>query len=333
MAQLLRELNVLGEWAQLLVTGRGTTLARVASEGGIPVAGTPWRFGLDPRAVALALRGISSAASRSVVHVHDSHALALGIVAARLARVPLIATRRSTTVAGPAWRVPDRVLAISGAVREALLAAGVSHSRIAVVPSGVDLATLGPAIHDAEEHGNTDLIAVGALTREKGHATLLQAFAQVVARHPGATLTILGDGPERASLERLALELGVHGRARLPGEATTPAPQVARAIIMVQPSLREALGTAVLEAMAVGTPVVASAVGGLSGLLAGDAGVLVPPGDPGALATAIIRLIEDPERRASLRRAAWQRVREYDIRGMAERCAQVYRSALDQPGH
>jgi phenylacetate-CoA ligase len=146
------------------------------------------------------------------------------------------------------------------------------------------------------------------------------------------SLTILGEGPERGRLEDVVRRLSLEARVALPGAAESPAALVAGATIMAHPSSEEALGTAVLEAMALGTPVVATDVGGVSELLEGGAGVLVPPGEPAALATAIEALLRDPLRRARLAEAAAVRVRHYDIRGMAARCSEVYRSLLDQPG-
>jgi glycosyltransferase involved in cell wall biosynthesis len=112
------------------------------------------------------------------------------------------------------------------------------------------------------------------------------------------------------------------------GEVPDPAGWIARAQLLVQPSYREALGTVVLEAMARGTPVVASRTGGLEELLDHGAGMLVAPRDSVALAAAIETLLDAPDRRAEIARAARLRVTEYDAPGMAERVVQVYRSAL-----
>jgi glycosyltransferase involved in cell wall biosynthesis len=330
--QLLRTLAAGGEWRQVLLTRTGSALARAAAEAALRPVEVPWSTALDPRVVTSALRQVRAVTGSAIVHAHDSHALLLGLAASRLAGCPLVATRRSTTAPGRMWRRPDRVIAISRAVEVALLRAGVEPSRIAVVPSGVDVTALTAARSDNPLQAASEVISLGALTREKGHRILVEAFARVADRLPHARLTIAGDGPERGALEALIRDHGLERRVTLAGQLADPVPRLAQAAVMVQPSLREALGTAVLEAMAVGVPVVGSAVGGLTELLGEGGGVLVPPGDPGKLAEAIIALLQDAGRRAAARQKAWDRVRHYDIRGMAERCAQVYRSALNQPG-
>ena len=332
VVQLARALNQGGRWRQVLVTAGGSHLARAARDVAIPLAESRWRIALDPRVVNTVLHQIHAAPVLPLLHAHDSHALILGILASRITGCPLVATRRSTTPPGRLWRVPDRVIAISSAVEAALKEGGIPPSKIALVPSGVDIFALGAERIRTDQGGDPDIIALGALTWEKGHRVLVEAFARVATRLPRATLTILGEGPERGPIEALVRRHGLGDRVALPGEMTNPARRLARATVLVQPSHREALGTSVLEAMAAGVPVIATAVGGLSEVLAGGAGVLVPPGDATSLSEAIIALIEDPVRRESLRCRADERVRQYDIRGMADRCAQVYRSALNRPG-
>jgi glycosyltransferase involved in cell wall biosynthesis len=145
-------------------------------------------------------------------------------------------------------------------------------------------------------------VAIGAATSEKGHPSLRQAMTRLGDR---AELAIMSDGIDEMVLDR--------------------------ATLFVQPSLREALGTAVLVAMARGIPVIASRTGGLVELLEGDAGLLVPPGDPNALAAAITRLLDDLTLRDTLVRNARQRVEEYRAERMADRVADVYASVLLRP--
>lgn len=330
--QLVRTLAAGGEWRQVLLTRRGSALARAAAEAALRPVEVPWRTALDPRVVRSALRQVQEATDSVVVHAHDSHALLLGLVVTRLAGCPFVATRRSTTPPGRMWRHADRVIAISRAVEAALRRGGVESSRIDVVPSGIDVTALAAGRSGRSLQAAGEVISLGALTPEKGHRVLVEAFARVVSRLPQARLTIAGEGPERSAIEALIRHHGLETRVMLAGQLDDAVARLAQAAVLVQPSFREALGTAVLEAMALGVPVVASNVGGLAELLGDGGGVLVPPGDPAQLAQAIIALLEDPGQRESVRQKAWDRVRHYDIRGMAERCAQVYRSALNQPG-
>lgn len=219
------------------------------------------------------------------------------------------------------------MIAISGAVESALSRGGVAPERIHRIPSAVPV---GPRTAPSPSDGMTarPLLAVGALTKEKGHATLLAAIAMVRRELPDIRLRIVGTGPERAALERLAIALDCHTIVTFAGQREAIAPELDAAAILIQPSLREALGTAVLEAMAAGVPVIASRTGGLVELLEADAGLLVPPGDAASLAGAIRALWRDPARAEQLVQRAHQRVRQYDIGGMADRTTEVYRSAL-----
>src|SRR5690606_575852 len=160
---------------------------------------------------------------------------------------------------------------------------------------------------------------------------LVEAFGRLASRLPGVRLVIAGAGPERAALDASIAAQGLAGRIELAGETEAAATRIAGATILVQPSLREALGTAVLEAMALGVPVIAPATGGLAELLADDHGVLVPPGDAPALAAALESLLGDPARRTWLAGRGLERVRAFDSATVAAAVAGVYRSALTEP--
>lgn len=332
-------INTLGgrpDFLQHLFTGQGSVLAKSLAGGKASLVEIPWRTAWDPRAFGLALAGLcrlrAAHRHRLVLHAHDSHALAVGIAASRLLRLPLIATRRSDTVPGRLWRLPARVIALSGSVEQALLDGGVDGSSITLIPSAVSLEELaripGQRKDSRTGHGPPVLIAAGALTPEKDHATLVRALAALRVRLPAARLVLVGDGPERDSLAALARRLILGDAVRFEGECADAAALIRGADVLVQPSRREALGTAVLEAMALGTPVVASAVGGLVELLGDGAGLLVPSGDADAFAEAIARVLTDPRLADALTREARARAERYDAFEVADRVARVYRSAL-----
>ncbi len=330
MRLLVRMLAESSAVSQLVATGRNTRLGAALGEDRREVRELPWQTAYDPRAVIgllRHLRGEPGPRDRLLLHAHDSHALAIGLIASRLLRVPLVATRRSVTPPGSLWRRADRVIAISRAVEGVLLAAAVPPMRIRCIPSAVPVDALR-ARSRPHEVGAGQLLAIGALTAEKGHATLIEAFALLATRVPGARLRILGDGPERPALAARIERLGMASRIELAGERDDAIPCLTQAAIFVQPSRREALGTAVLEAMALGIPVVASRTGGLPELLDPTAGLLVPPDDPATLAAAIESLIRDPQLGARLVAAASVRVLDFDAVGMADGVAEVYRSAL-----
>ena len=192
--------------------------------------------------------------------------------------------RRSTVVlpsrllwriATEQWRLPERVL---------------RH-----VPNGVDLSRFTPGARDAAATGDTGEPVVGtvaALRAEKNLPRLLRAFAQAAADAPGR-LVVVGDGPERPGLERLAAELGIADRVRFAGEVTNPAGEYAGFDAFALSSDTEQMPLSVLEAMAAGLPVAATDVGDVSAMLDSSNGPYVVPKDDAALAGALRALLRD----------------------------------------
>ncbi|MBP9143731.1 MAG: glycosyltransferase [Thermoanaerobaculia bacterium] len=180
-----------------------------------------------------------------------------------------------------------------------------------VIPNGIDAADLRarsaadlPAVRaalaarsDQQGEGRAPLlIAGGRLTRQKGLDLLLEALPAAVARHPGLVLWIAGEGPERPALAAQAARLGLASRVRFLGERGDLAALFSAADAFVLPSRSEGSPYVLLEAMALGLPVVAAAVGGVTTMLAdGDRGLLVRAGEPRELAGALLRLLENPD--------------------------------------
>ncbi|MDE2403616.1 MAG: glycosyltransferase family 4 protein [Sphingomonadales bacterium] len=180
---------------------------------------------------------------------------------------------------------------------QAMRVADAEHwERLHVVRCGIDPAALPPPPPPCED-GRVRFASVGRLSREKGQRGLLEAFAAVRDRLPGARLDLVGDGPLRADLEALAAALGIGEAVRFHGalpEAETLA-VIAGADIFVLPSFMEGLPVVIIEAMALGKPVIASGVAGIPELVRdGRNGVLVPPSHGAALAEAMARLAADP---------------------------------------
>ena len=186
----------------------------------------------------------------------------------------------------------------------------------------------GPA-----EPNTQTMICVGRLSPEKGQPGLLRAFAALRAKHPKLRLRLVGDGPDRASLEALAKELGladaVSFAGRLPEEETLA--EIARADLLVLPSFMEGLPIVLMEAMAVGVPVIASRVAGIPELVEdGESGLLFAPSDWDELASRIDLMLGDHALRTRLAEKAKAKVAsEFDTRTSAAQLAILFSSTSE----
>lgn len=327
---LARGLVVASEFNVTVVTGRGTLLAERLAEANVPTHAVPWGPGLDPR-VTLHLLG--ELTSRAIMHAHDGHAFALASVAARVRRVPLVVTRRDM----PAIRNPRRyrraaaIIAISEAVRRRLVDGGVDRPRIHVIPDAVDIDAAATLARRAEPAAAPTIVCIAALQPVKGVDVLLDAAALLRTTHPDARWVVLGEGPERARLEARRAALGLESLVSLPGFVKTPEVVLAGATIAVQPSRVEALSSAVLQALALGVPVVASDVDGLPEALARGGGILVPPESPVELAGVVGRLLDSAAERSRLGEQGRAAAAYFSLDQLVERTAAVYRSIEHQP--
>jgi glycosyltransferase involved in cell wall biosynthesis len=334
---LARELARPGDIEQVVVTGAGSELATRLVHDGIRVHPVPWSAGLDPRGLPGLLAELRPAGS--LVHAHDAHAARIAGLAARLARRKLIVTRR---VELPLRRLgalarADRVIAISRAVADVLMAGGIPGERITVVHSGIPLDEVRrtPRLGIRERLGlsaSTSIAAsVGALTAEKDRASLHRAAARLAGRFPSLHWVVAGEGRERPTLEQLGRSLGLEGRVHLLGHLDDPARLIADADVYVSSSLHEGLGTSVLEALALGTPVASTSTGGSREMLHDGAGVLTRPGDPDALADAVARLLTETELRRSVVGQGTEAVEHFTPACMAAGVRSVYRSCVSFP--
>lgn len=290
----------------LLVTRHTGPLAEIAADAGIPVTYLERRHRLDPRGLWSAL-GLVRASD--LVHAHKFAGSMLGAGLARLARRPLVAHEhtfggvrtRGRTLGYRYWIAPAarRIICVSEFVAQSLRDEGVPNALISVVPNGVPVdATLDRAGARAELGLRSSAIVLGMVGRlrpEKRHDLAIAALAQLRARGLDITLCVVGDGPLRPDLEALAETLGVSDAVLFAGERPN-AGRLARAFdLMVMCSTFEGMPLAALEALVVGVPIVATAVGGLPELVRPGTGILVSPGDPEALAEGIATLLDGSE--------------------------------------
>src|SRR5579863_9848149 len=172
--------------------------------------------------------------------------------------------------------------------------------------------------------------SVGRLSIEKGHAFLLDAMAELVLRIPEVRLAIVGEGAERARLEQHARKLGIDGFVHFAGFHTDVQPWMQALDVLVNPSLTEGLPNVLLEAMALGTPVVATAVGAVPELLGQNQhGLLVPSSNPRALADAILELHRDRPLADRLVCAAYTRLHDYSPEKQNQALLDLYASVLN----
>jgi len=334
---LARELSRMGEVEQVVITGAGSELARRLTEDQVPVHQITWSMGLDPRVLPATIAQIR--AGGSLLHAHDAHAVTLADLSARLTTTPFVATRRvDFHLRRPgAWKRARRVIAISRAVSDVLVADGIPIERIDIIPSGISLDEVRAAtplgIRNRLGLGREAKLAVNvaALVGHKDHATLLRAAHTLRITHPDLHWVVAGEGPLRHEIERLRAELDLVSRVHLLGHIPDPVRLIADADVYVMSSSQEGLGTSVLDAMACGIPVASTSAGGLPDVLADGAGLLVSVGSFSALADAVQRILSDTALRASLTARAEIAVQRFTTRRMADDAVSVYRSCVSFP--
>ncbi len=248
----------------------------------------------------------------------------IGYPVARVLSLPLIAVARGYTARNRKVRLYEcvdrrllrkfgHVVAVSGALRRDLESWGIRPERLSTIHNAIPLIATESKSEARARLGlpREGLLigCVGRLSPEKGHAILLQAVAILAREKLDATAVICGDGPEKRNLEISRASLGIEDRVVLTGYVAGIESLLTAFEVFVLPSYSEGLPRALLEASAVGIPAVASAVGGIPELICGGkTGLLVPAGDPDALAEALKWLINDPSFAASIGREAQRRV-------------------------
>lgn len=263
-----------------------------------------------------------------VVHAHDPHAVSMAALALSFAapdpRPAVLASRRvdfhlqSHAFSQWKYRQVDGFIAASRAIRDVLVHDGIPAGRIEVVHDGIDVEKIGnrPALDLHAEywlpHGVPVIVNVGALVGHKGQRYLVDAMPLVLREVPDAHLVIFGEGDLRPALERQVKQLSLGKRVLLPGFREDVLSLVKSADLFVMSSVTEGLGSAVLDAMAMGLAVVGTTAGGIpEAVVPEETGLLVEPADPPALAAAIVTLLKDPVLRRAYGTAGLARVSEH----------------------
>jgi glycosyltransferase involved in cell wall biosynthesis len=232
----------------------------------------------------------------------------------------------------------DRVVAVGGAVRDALVANdGFPGARVGVIYNGIDLTPFA-APDDRRTvrrelgfgDGEFVIVQVARLDYLKDHATAVRTLARVVPHRPDARLVLIGEGPERDSIREVVRRHGLEAHVRFLGLRKDVARLLSAADLFLLTSISEGIPLTVIEAMAAGLPVVSTGVGGLPEVVEeGRTGLLAPSGDHDALARTICRLAGDPALREQMGRLGRQRAEaHFSEPRMHTRYGQLYREML-----
>ena len=342
-----QEIRIIGEsrwlrghgWDALIVASPGSRVLAEALAAGVPAVGVPMRHPLDPRGV-VALRRLFAARRARLVHTHSSVDSWLGGLAARSLGLPVVRGRHVSIAIhrrrALVYRLAHRVITSGDRVKEIVVGAGIDPARVVAITAGVDIGRFHPGVSGAAVRAELKLegpIAglVANIRGSKGHDVFLDAARIVLAQEPRARFVIVGDGIGFDSVRARVEALGLAGAVVMTG-FRRDIPEVMAALdVLVLPSIRsEAASQVVPQALAVGTPVVASTVGGSTELIKdGDTGRLVPPGDAPALAAAIVATFRDPSGSRAMARRGQARVHaEFSFDAQMTRTAGVYRALL-----
>lgn len=321
--RILGEVRWLGEhgWDALIACQPGSGLLGEARAAGLAVVAVPMRGAWDLAAL-VGLRRLMRQRRVDLVHTHSSVDSWLAGLAARSLGLPLV---RSRHVSIPilrrralVYRLADRIITSGDAVKALVARAGIPERRIVSIPAGVDTSRFHPGVSGRavrQELGlGVDGPVVGLVANvrgSKGHNVFLEAAREIVATVPSTRFLIVGEGVGYDDVRRRVEAMGL-GRHLVMTGFRRDIPEVMAALdVLTLPSIRsEAISQVVPQALAVGTPVVASTVGGSPEVIRdGETGRLVPPGDAHALARAILELLRDPTGARAMARAGGEMVR------------------------
>ncbi len=227
----------------------------------------------------------------------------------------------------------NRVVAVSPEVVKLLVQSGVPRFIVDEVFNGVEVErfrSTKPVLRRDTEQRECVIGYVGRLTPEKGGAVLLTAAEQLLRLRPNVRFVFVGDGRARVQWEELTRSLGISERIEFLG-VRSDVPQIYASIdLLVLPSFAEGMPMCLLEAMAAGKAVIATSVGDVARIIVpGETGLLIPPGDPKALCSAMLRLVDDKELRARFAEAGHKRVKErFSADSMATSYLSIYSGAM-----
>jgi glycosyltransferase involved in cell wall biosynthesis len=321
-----------------------STIAIAARARGIPVLPIRMRGDWDATAI-FRMHRLARRVRPSIIHVHSQvGAKTHWAMAARLAGIPAILSRRSESsdsrLFGRSLKYwPYRlIVAQSENIGAQLIEEGIDEGRLRFVSRGVDAdaCQIGWSrekfLSEFDLQDDHFVIAVVApLIATKGHRYLLDALPRIRAAHSGARVLIFGAGPLEDRLRKTVSRLGLDQMVHFAGYRIDLLEFIGHVQLMIHPSVREGLGTSLLEAQAAGIPVIGFRIGGMSELIAHEeSGLLVPPRDSKALAAAAVRLIYNPKRMRAMSEDARRWVaEEHSLQRMVRGHLNVYQELTE----
>lgn len=315
----------------------GHTVALASGPGGyellLQLHGiTHYRLDCAPRhllASSSEFRRILKRFQPDIIHAHMRMGLLIAWLSSRVARIPLVAHLHNVhDRASILMGLADRLITVSLSVSNSMQKQGIRRSKLRVVLNG----TLNSE-RAAQQGGITPAIlqhpaitTVAGMNHRKGIEDLILAFNMIAGDFVEAHLYLVGDGPERKLFERQAAKSPFRDRIHFEGFQSQPQAYMLSSDIFVLASRRESFGLVLTEAREAGCAIAASNVDGTpEALEGGEAGMLVPPRDPAALANALRLLLENDELRRDWQRKARRNIEAFTTRRMADEVEKIYR--------
>ncbi|MCA9015281.1 MAG: glycosyltransferase family 4 protein, partial [Planctomycetaceae bacterium] len=273
-----------------------------------------------------------------LIHIQSRHVLPQGQWLARTLKRPFLLTVNDYLQSDEKLRIDLRwckgIITVSESVKKDLIArTGLPEEFVLVIPSGVDVpdySHLSPVL--SQDHQPV-VGTAGPLEAIKGLPYFLGAASRVLAVNPEVQFLISGAGPEESNLRHLVRDLEISGNVTFVPNLYDFSISLEAMDIFCLASLRQGLGTIMLEAMALAKPVIATGVGGIYSVIRdGETGLVVPPSNSEALAKSILKLLEDPLKARAMGEAAREMVRhDFRVETMIERTVEQYKQALQVP--
>ena len=283
-----------------------------------------------------------------IIHIHGTRAGVLGRLAAINLGIPVIYTEHLWT---KNFRLDSRILtflhyfsnwaldmvtslniAVSGAVKDFLVTSHISYpEKVVVIYNGIsEVKEQAQVLEDTKD---IKIATVGTLNAQKGMQYLIQSMPKVLKEFPGVSLEIIGSGPYKRKLEKMVKKLKLGKCIKFAGFLPDISIYLAKFDLYVQPSLSESFGLAIVQAMSVGLPVVATETGGIPEVVTtGKTGILVPSKDSKALSSAILEIIRDPKMAQKMGETGRKDARlKFNLDDMITELEQIYEEMATQP--